>query len=249
MTAPLIDRLAAQTPDLRGRLLAGQPLGPLTWFRVGGPAEVLFTPGRRGGPRLFPGALPRRRACLSARRRLQHDRARRRGGGRGGAPAAARLRAGERVRRRGERRGRRARQARGGDRFRGRNRRARVLFRHSRLHRRGDHHERRGQWWGDEGRACRSARRDPGRRDRHALQRGPALRIPQVASAGGLHLHLRDLPGAVEDKEAIRARMEAVREHRETARSRSARKPAARRSRTRPSIRPGSWWTQPAAGA
>jgi UDP-N-acetylmuramate dehydrogenase len=31
-------------PELRGRMLAEQPLGPLTWFRVGGPAEVLFTP-------------------------------------------------------------------------------------------------------------------------------------------------------------------------------------------------------------
>jgi UDP-N-acetylmuramate dehydrogenase len=40
----LAARLAALTPDLRGRLLAEEPLGPLTWFRVGGPAEVLFTP-------------------------------------------------------------------------------------------------------------------------------------------------------------------------------------------------------------
>ena len=29
---------------LRGRLLANQPLGELTWFRVGGPAQVLFMP-------------------------------------------------------------------------------------------------------------------------------------------------------------------------------------------------------------
>jgi UDP-N-acetylmuramate dehydrogenase len=40
----LADRLAGLMPDLRGRLLAGQALAPLTWFRVGGPAEVLFTP-------------------------------------------------------------------------------------------------------------------------------------------------------------------------------------------------------------
>jgi UDP-N-acetylmuramate dehydrogenase len=40
----LAHRLAAETPKLRGRLLARQPLAPLTWFRVGGPAEVLFTP-------------------------------------------------------------------------------------------------------------------------------------------------------------------------------------------------------------
>jgi len=31
-------------PDLRGRLLGNEPLAPLTWFRVGGPAQVLFTP-------------------------------------------------------------------------------------------------------------------------------------------------------------------------------------------------------------
>lgn len=36
--------LAARMPDLRGRLLANQPLAPMTWLRVGGPAEVLFTP-------------------------------------------------------------------------------------------------------------------------------------------------------------------------------------------------------------
>jgi UDP-N-acetylmuramate dehydrogenase len=31
-------------PALRGRLLANEPLAPLTWFRVGGPAQVLFMP-------------------------------------------------------------------------------------------------------------------------------------------------------------------------------------------------------------
>jgi UDP-N-acetylmuramate dehydrogenase len=31
-------------PTLRGRLLANESLAPLTWFRVGGPAQVLFTP-------------------------------------------------------------------------------------------------------------------------------------------------------------------------------------------------------------
>src|SRR6478609_4902589 len=31
-------------PQLRGRLLANQSLAELTWFRVGGPAQVLFTP-------------------------------------------------------------------------------------------------------------------------------------------------------------------------------------------------------------
>jgi UDP-N-acetylmuramate dehydrogenase len=36
--------LKAAMPELRGRLLANEQLGPLTWFRVGGPAQILFTP-------------------------------------------------------------------------------------------------------------------------------------------------------------------------------------------------------------
>ncbi|MCA0424173.1 MAG: UDP-N-acetylenolpyruvoylglucosamine reductase, partial [Proteobacteria bacterium] len=36
--------LKARMPDLRGRLLANEPLAPMTWLRVGGPAEILFTP-------------------------------------------------------------------------------------------------------------------------------------------------------------------------------------------------------------
>jgi len=36
--------LKAKMPQLRGRLLANQPLAELTWFRVGGPAQVLFMP-------------------------------------------------------------------------------------------------------------------------------------------------------------------------------------------------------------
>jgi len=31
-------------PELRGRLLANQSLAELTWFRVGGPAQLLFMP-------------------------------------------------------------------------------------------------------------------------------------------------------------------------------------------------------------
>src|SRR5438067_81373 len=36
--------LKAGMPQLRGRLLANQVLKDLTWFRVGGPAQVLFMP-------------------------------------------------------------------------------------------------------------------------------------------------------------------------------------------------------------
>ncbi|MFE1602730.1 UDP-N-acetylmuramate dehydrogenase [Methylobacterium sp. ID0610] len=38
----ILSRLAPAA--LRGRLLADHPLADLTWFRVGGPAQVLFTP-------------------------------------------------------------------------------------------------------------------------------------------------------------------------------------------------------------
>lgn len=36
--------LKARMPDLRGRLTANAPLSEITWFRVGGPAQVLFAP-------------------------------------------------------------------------------------------------------------------------------------------------------------------------------------------------------------
>ena len=36
--------LKSSMPQLRGRLLANQPLKDFTWFRVGGPAQVLFMP-------------------------------------------------------------------------------------------------------------------------------------------------------------------------------------------------------------
>ena len=40
----IIPDLKARLPNLRGRLLANQPLGEFTWFRVGGPAQALFMP-------------------------------------------------------------------------------------------------------------------------------------------------------------------------------------------------------------
>ncbi len=36
--------LRARMPQLRGRLVPNQPLAELTWFRVGGPAQLLFMP-------------------------------------------------------------------------------------------------------------------------------------------------------------------------------------------------------------
>jgi UDP-N-acetylmuramate dehydrogenase len=40
----IVGALRSKMPALRGRLLANQPLAELTWFRVGGPAQVLFMP-------------------------------------------------------------------------------------------------------------------------------------------------------------------------------------------------------------
>jgi UDP-N-acetylmuramate dehydrogenase len=46
--ADLVPDLAARLPELRGRLAANQPLADITWLRVGGPAQVLFTPADAG---------------------------------------------------------------------------------------------------------------------------------------------------------------------------------------------------------
>lgn len=40
----IVPDLKARMPDLRGRMMANQTLDPYTWFRVGGPAQVLFSP-------------------------------------------------------------------------------------------------------------------------------------------------------------------------------------------------------------
>lgn len=38
------DQLRAQMPELRGKLVANQSMSSITWFRVGGAAQILFTP-------------------------------------------------------------------------------------------------------------------------------------------------------------------------------------------------------------
>ena len=50
--------LKAAMPKLRGRLLANESLAPLTWFRAGGPAQVLFTPADEGDLAYFLKHLP-----------------------------------------------------------------------------------------------------------------------------------------------------------------------------------------------
>src|SRR3954470_17453931 len=50
--------LKSSAPKLRGRLLPNQSLAELTWFRVGGPAQVLFMPEDEADLAYFLGVLP-----------------------------------------------------------------------------------------------------------------------------------------------------------------------------------------------
>jgi UDP-N-acetylmuramate dehydrogenase len=54
----LLPALSSAMPGLRGRLLGNEQLAPLTWFRVGGPAQVLFTPADEDDLAYFLAALP-----------------------------------------------------------------------------------------------------------------------------------------------------------------------------------------------
>ncbi|MEA2940533.1 MAG: UDP-N-acetylmuramate dehydrogenase, partial [Bradyrhizobium sp.] len=59
MTFPdITPELKAAMPELRGRLLANESLAPLTWFRVGGPAQILFTPADEDDLAYFLANLP-----------------------------------------------------------------------------------------------------------------------------------------------------------------------------------------------
>ena len=60
MTAPKDseDGVVRRLPPVRGRLTANAPIGPMTWFRVGGPAEALFRPADLDDLAGFLAALP-----------------------------------------------------------------------------------------------------------------------------------------------------------------------------------------------
>src|ERR1700682_722396 len=59
MTFPdITPDLKAALTDSRGRLLANQSLAELTWFRVGGPVQVLFTPAGHDDLAYFLAHLP-----------------------------------------------------------------------------------------------------------------------------------------------------------------------------------------------
>ncbi|MFM9938606.1 MAG: UDP-N-acetylmuramate dehydrogenase [Hyphomicrobiaceae bacterium] len=54
----LADDIKASIPGLRGRLIANASLADITWFRVGGPAEVLFSPADEADLALLLKGLP-----------------------------------------------------------------------------------------------------------------------------------------------------------------------------------------------
>jgi UDP-N-acetylmuramate dehydrogenase len=54
----ILPELKARLPQLRGRLMSNQLLAELTWFRVGGPAQVLFVPEDEADLAYALGRLP-----------------------------------------------------------------------------------------------------------------------------------------------------------------------------------------------
>src|SRR6516165_3643891 len=50
--------IAARMPELRGRIAVNVPLADFTWFRVGGPAQALFTPADEADLAYFLAHLP-----------------------------------------------------------------------------------------------------------------------------------------------------------------------------------------------
>lgn len=58
MSAHLLDRLRDNLDGFRGALQADQPLAPVVWFRAGGPAEILAMPADTDDLALLMRALP-----------------------------------------------------------------------------------------------------------------------------------------------------------------------------------------------
>ncbi len=55
----LVDEVKARAPGLRGRLVADAAIAEATWFRVGGPAEALFSPADEDDLAYLLSVLPR----------------------------------------------------------------------------------------------------------------------------------------------------------------------------------------------
>ncbi len=57
--AALLERLSPALEGIRGRLIPDAPMETITWFRAGGPAELLFQPADEDDLAAFLKALPR----------------------------------------------------------------------------------------------------------------------------------------------------------------------------------------------
>ena len=55
----LSGEIARLAPELRGRISVNEPLAPYSWFRVGGPAQILFMPADEADLAYFLARLPR----------------------------------------------------------------------------------------------------------------------------------------------------------------------------------------------
>ncbi len=58
MFPDIVPELKEAMPDLAGRLMANQRLADITWFRVGGPAQVLFSPAHEADLAYFLSHAP-----------------------------------------------------------------------------------------------------------------------------------------------------------------------------------------------
>jgi UDP-N-acetylmuramate dehydrogenase len=65
MDGDLLSDLRRATPDLRGSLADGAPLAPLSWFKTGGPAQILFSPADDADLAYFLGNLDPRIPVLT----------------------------------------------------------------------------------------------------------------------------------------------------------------------------------------
>ena len=239
--------IRAAAPALRGRLLANPSLADLTWFRVGGPAQVLFTPADEEDLAHLLGALDPGNSGHRDRPRLEPDRPRR-WHSRRHDPAR---RQGLRVR--GDRRrdpagrdrgaGHAPRQGGGG----GVPRRIGLLPGHSRLHRRRAAHECRRAWRGDHRRAGGGARHRPLGSAAVLHPCGNGLHLPSQRLARGRDLHECAVPGPSRRPPRHRSGNGPRQPPRARRPSRSASAPAARPSRTRRAARRGSSSMRPAA--
>ena len=182
--------LKAAMPQLRGRLLANQSLAELTWFRVGGPAQVLFTPADESDLAYFlkhlPDDLPVYVVGVGSNLIV-------RDGGMSGVVIRLSPRAfgeasvdGEIVTAGAAALDKRVAETAAAANLAG----LEFYLRHSRHHRRRAAHECRRQRRGDQGRAVRGHRHRPQGQRPHLLQRRHEIRLPQFRRRSLHHLHL-----------------------------------------------------------